>query len=625
MNNTIFDFKPIASITPRNQYWQNNTWKFNMPEIAAGSAYAPSWREVILSGVGSLTLVNAKADGLNYVKLFGKTEQSNLPNGYTRVDYLQSSGEEYIDLGGTLSTTTDDIELTLQITTLSNTMSFVGARNSTTDRNYNIGAYGTSSAWRWGWKGNSNAVPDVTIDTNKHTFYIDHTNQTLSIDGVVVETRGISGNITTPTTPILFGIHATSATLLYLTPVRIYKFKKWRNGELVQHLVPYRRLSDNELGMYDFVTGDFLTNAGDGDFVAGADVINPTPDNIMPIWCNNGMLKVSGNLLNRNDLEGGYLLTDEGQLDSANNNWILTNFIKVKPNTSYIFDFISGGDSVYRRVCGYSTNDYNSFTELLVKKQKPVTEGERFSESFTTSATTNYIKVSTYKADTNIQITEGAEAINYRAYGEIYADGTAEIITDSLSNTATAEMLLSTGNYTDTQEILTGAITRKTAIKVLKGVESWYVNTGDYNFYRLNSAVNYSGTLNAGFYCTHFKPTAVASATNNQGIRLNGNAIFLRWDDLYPATTKNLPLFKQWLADQYANGTPVILVYPITTATTESVTGQILTTQAGTNTITATGSLSDLPMEISYMAGVSVTVTQIENAQLSNNVEVTIQ
>ena len=38
--------------------------------------------------------------------------------------------------------------------------------------------------------------------------------------------------------------------------------------------------------------------------------------------------------------------------------------------------------------------------------------------------------------------------------------------------------------------------------------------------------------------------------------------------------------FKQWLADQYAAGTPVILVYPLATSTTESVAGQTMNIQA---------------------------------------------
>ena len=52
-----------------------------------------------VSGVSPLSLPNAIADGLQSVKLYGGTVQRNLPEGYTQVEYLQSSGTQYIDLG----------------------------------------------------------------------------------------------------------------------------------------------------------------------------------------------------------------------------------------------------------------------------------------------------------------------------------------------------------------------------------------------------------------------------------------------------------------------------------------------------------------------------------------------
>jgi hypothetical protein len=53
---------------------------------------------------------------------------------------------------------------------------------------------------------------------------------------------------------------------------RIYSFNIVQDGIVVLNLIPCRRNSDNVLGMYDTVTGTFLTNAGTGDFIAGADV-----------------------------------------------------------------------------------------------------------------------------------------------------------------------------------------------------------------------------------------------------------------------------------------------------------------------------------------------------------------
>lgn len=83
-----FNFKPIPTITPASSYWENGTWKFNMSEISAGATYQPSWIDIILHGVTALTLVNAKADSLEYLKLYGDTEQ--LPETY--LDTVTLSG-----------------------------------------------------------------------------------------------------------------------------------------------------------------------------------------------------------------------------------------------------------------------------------------------------------------------------------------------------------------------------------------------------------------------------------------------------------------------------------------------------------------------------------------------------
>lgn len=40
---------------------------------------SPSWKDIILHGNTALTLVNAKVNGLNYLKLFGGCEQSGTP------------------------------------------------------------------------------------------------------------------------------------------------------------------------------------------------------------------------------------------------------------------------------------------------------------------------------------------------------------------------------------------------------------------------------------------------------------------------------------------------------------------------------------------------------------------
>ncbi|MBQ2174781.1 MAG: hypothetical protein II453_06930, partial [Alphaproteobacteria bacterium] len=56
-----------------------------------------------------------------------------------------------------------------------------------------------------------------------------------------------------------------------------------------------------------------------------------------------------------------------------------------------------------------------------------------------------------------------------------------------------------------------------------------------------------------------------------------------------------------WVKAQYNAGTPVIIVYPLATPTTDSVTGQTLQVQAGNNTLEITqASLNNLTLEAKY-------------------------
>ena len=84
--------------------------------------------------------------------------------------------------------------------------------------------------------------------------------------------------------------------------------------------------------------------------------------------------------------------------------------------------------------------------------------------------------------------------------------------------------------------------------------------------------------------------------TNNQFL-LAGTARICIKDDRFQTNTD----FAQFLADQYASGTPVIVLYPLATPTTESVTGQTLQVTDGDNVLEITqASLSNLELEAKY-------------------------
>ena len=50
---------------------------------------------------------------------------------------------------------------------------------------------------------------------------------------------------------------------------RIYRAKISEGNEIIADLIPVMRNSDSKVGMRDTVTGQFFTNAGTGEFIAG--------------------------------------------------------------------------------------------------------------------------------------------------------------------------------------------------------------------------------------------------------------------------------------------------------------------------------------------------------------------
>lgn len=179
--------------------------------------------------------------------------------------------------------------------------------------------------------------------------------------------------------------------------------------------------------------------------------------------------------------------------------------------------------------------------------------------------------------------------------------GTPEVlsVTASGADTQTASVvdILAMGDYADTQDIISGAVTRKVGIKVFDGTEEWAAHTkaGTYRYRIEDKKVEKSP-----FASTHFVYSSKASSDISNGEMMCGaasvNAYFRNTD------SATLADFTAWLAAQYAAGTPVIVIYPLAVETTESVTAQPLTTAAGDNVVSVTANVSPIELEVEYKA-----------------------
>ena len=262
--------------------------------------------------------------------------------------------------------------------------------------------------------------------------------------------------------------------------------------------------------------------------------------------------------------------------------------ISFKPSTQYTIKYtVSQGSGVVgsRFRVYYTDNTYTDGTSpgagVGGTYTIRTTAGKTVSKlTFAYTQGTNDISFS------NVMLEEGSTATEYAPY---YDGGTA-----------TAEMLLKVGNYQDEQEILSGAVTRNIGVKVLDGTENW-TNKDQYN--RVSTTIgDMQNPVNPRVligYCNYFE-----NLHNSEPISsvIAGQFYFAATRSAYFHIVQNTTAdVKQWLADQYAAGTPVIVIYPLATPTTESVAGQTLQVTDGDNTLEITqASLSGLELEAEY-------------------------
>ena len=194
--------------------------------------------------------------------------------------------------------------------------------------------------------------------------------------------------------------------------------------------------------------------------------------------------------------------------------------------------------------------------------------------------------------------------------------GTPEVLTLSASGatdqTASVVTLLSVGSYADTQEIVSGAVKRNCGVIVLDGTETYWGTGGTVltNCYTLAVPLGDGSMTNRRVFCTHFKSSDTLPDSNaRQGYALLGNGgtsttepLTNKYAVAFGATTayKTVDSFKEFLAAQYAAGTPVIVVYPLAEETTEQVTAQRLVTNEGTNVVSVAAEVSPVALSCEY-------------------------
>ena len=201
------------------------------------------------------------------------------------VEYLESTGTQYVDTGIVLSVPSDTIYCKMASTgTYSNNddprrqRAFFGVLDGYGQ--YDLGARISWYAGYYGVETDNRVVASTAgVHTNEirgkitewtlgaNERKVIYNGNTITTSNVVTTSYTYSGS------SWIFGANGTGTGARLLLACRVYEYKLWRNGTLLQDFQPVRVGSGSSaVGyLYDRVSGQLFGNAGTGAFTIGPD------------------------------------------------------------------------------------------------------------------------------------------------------------------------------------------------------------------------------------------------------------------------------------------------------------------------------------------------------------------
>lgn len=231
------------------------------------------WLQRILytiTGIPPLTANKSFGEPLEDYKIYGKTIQSKLPDGYTEVEYIASN--KVIDLG--IKTNQN-----MQIETKVKRVGYGGyvyvsdgdsSGSSNTSAYIGSSASGGSGTWRFGNKSAS-----VRLSTTAFQETIQNK------EGVWVDNIKDGSYSNVPDFVSTSNLRAFSNVSNPVCAIAYIKIKNYGENTYTHIWIPCKRNSDNVYGFYDIIGKQFYTNAV-ATIEAGSEVV-PTPTSANPI------------------------------------------------------------------------------------------------------------------------------------------------------------------------------------------------------------------------------------------------------------------------------------------------------------------------------------------------------
>ena len=254
-----------------------------------------------------------------------------LPSEYQEVEYIESTGTQYINTN-IYSSRKIQTNFDFEFVSLNSQYNRVFGATYQTGSQYGMRGSSANNGYLYGELPTTATISDSEITTNVsisiNTRYKIEFNK--NFDFIINNNnKGTFPNYDNAGSQIiyLFKQNANTTNLIGVS-IKLYSCQMYNNNILVRDYVPCYRKSDGVIGLYDLVNNTFYTNAGTGTFTKGADVMPYTEVNY---------LQGNSYNVNQNYFDTGYV---------PNSNTKIEVKYRFTTDVSHDYDRILGCDAV---------------------------------------------------------------------------------------------------------------------------------------------------------------------------------------------------------------------------------------------------------------------------------------
>lgn len=209
-------------------------------------------------------------------------EKKRLPVEYQEVEYIESTGTQYIDTGIVLN---NGCVITLDFLIAEsyvNRIIYGWRRKGTYTNPYHAYMGSSYTKMRYIAIGRASDIttypPGFEYDV-RNRIVIDSADRQVLVNNIVKDCgadfsngKAFDENGSSGVHPYLFALNYAGSPLAISRDTRIYEYIVQIGDELLQSFIPCYRISDDVIGMYDLVSKQFYKNQGTGTFIKGPDV-----------------------------------------------------------------------------------------------------------------------------------------------------------------------------------------------------------------------------------------------------------------------------------------------------------------------------------------------------------------